>query len=303
MANIPTIDVTSSVQKQDIGPLVDDGAPYSAIGLTELHILKDQLLSNFTGKLDTIPTSLNVRTFWQYGCGNHASAKRRILGSILLTALSDDCSPIHIRHLVLEGSSQWLIGRNITGKSNIMHIGTNAIVFAGPNHSTKSITMVDHDLHSYVPYVAFSRAATGKHQSASLNSLCASSTHATETRPWSEVKRIIDKVHKHISGHASFSDIRTLLERNDMWSKEVEKYLSRTVETCHGCRATSLPKPSRKVSLTSLHHHFNDVVCIDHFHLDGLRIFHIMDAWSRYSAGHVVKDATIKSAIETFEAA
>ena len=178
-----------------------------------------------------------------------------------------------------------------------MHFGTNAIVFAGKGPSTESISMVDHDLHSYVPYATFSRAVPEKHHSASLNALCASSAHNTGIRPWNEVKRIIDKVHKHICGHASFSDIRTLLERNDMWSKEVEKYISSTVETCHGCRATSFPNPSRKVSLTSLHHNFNDIVCIDHFHLEGLRIFHIMDAWVRYSVGHVVNDATIKSAI------
>ena len=106
MANISTIDVTNPVQKKDVGPLFDDGAPYSAIGLTELHILKQQILLNFTGTLDNIPSSLNARCFWQYGCGNHASAKRRILGSVLLTALSDDDSLIRILHQVLEGSSQ-----------------------------------------------------------------------------------------------------------------------------------------------------------------------------------------------------
>jgi len=46
---------------------------------------------------------------------------------------------------------------------------------------------------------------------------------------------------------------------------------------------------------------FNTVVCIDHFHLGNMRVFHLMDSVTRYSAGAVVKDTSMISAIEVME--
>lgn len=39
-----------------------------------------------------------------------------------------------------------------------------------------------------------------------------------------EVTAIINKVHKHICGHLAITDIRLLLERNDLWIAAVEQY-------------------------------------------------------------------------------
>ena len=90
---------------------------------------------------------------------------------------------------------------------------------------------------------------------------------------WKKVKNIVDKVHKHVCGHASLSDIQILLERNNMWNSEVRKYLSRS--------KTYEPKQTRKVSVSSLNRYFNDLVCIDHFHLGDQRICHIISASKR----------------------
>ena len=59
------------------GPLVDDGAPYSAIGLVELKVLASQLRLSQPIKLEKIPESLNDHTHWQYGTGDHSSATRK----------------------------------------------------------------------------------------------------------------------------------------------------------------------------------------------------------------------------------
>lgn len=51
----------------------------------------------------------------------HASDKRLIFGSVVLSALSEDGAEISIRHFVIHGSSQWVTGSNITRKCDIKH--------------------------------------------------------------------------------------------------------------------------------------------------------------------------------------
>ena len=103
------------------GPLLDDGAPYSGIGFHELKLLLPYLETNWNGKLSPLPKALAGRTHWQYGSGNHASDLRRMLGSIDITAILDDGTNVNITHVVIEGSSQWIVGRNVTTKCDIIH--------------------------------------------------------------------------------------------------------------------------------------------------------------------------------------
>ena len=63
---------------------------------------------------------------------------------------------------------------------------------------------------------------------------------------WKELKRVVDRIHRHVCGHASFSDIRTLLVRNKLWSPEVQAYLSKTVAECNDCIASSTPPQTGK---------------------------------------------------------
>lgn len=76
--------------------------------------------------------------------------------------------------------------------------------------------------------------------------------------------------------------------RNDLWSSEVEKYSLQVLEACPNCQVTALPKPARKVSLSSLSREFNMVVSVDYLFIDDTCIFHIMDTKSQYSVGSVV---------------
>lgn len=46
---------------------------------------------------------------------------KQIIGSIILQALCDDEIRINIRDIVIEGSSQWIIGRNVTREVDIIH--------------------------------------------------------------------------------------------------------------------------------------------------------------------------------------
>jgi len=64
---------------------------------------------------------------------------------------------------------------------------------------------------------------------------------------------------------------------------------------------TSLPKQTRKVSLSSLNRSFKDLVCVDHMYLEDNCVLHIMDATTRYSAGLRVLNTGMDAAISTFE--
>lgn len=139
-----------------IGPMLDDGAPYSAIGIEELRSLHLSILPTWDGSLESIPEIIADRAFWQYGVGAHESAARRILGSVILDVNIPGGYTIQLRHLVLDDSSNCVIGRNITKHSNIIHMNENVLQIPYGNGKTVSIPLVDHDVHSYLQFYMFS---------------------------------------------------------------------------------------------------------------------------------------------------
>lgn len=95
--------------------------------------------------------------------------------------------------------------------------------------------------------------------------------------------------------------MQIVLIRNGIWSDAAHQYLTSVVERCTGCHSTALPQPRHKVSLSSLSRDFNDYVCLDPFFLDGIRIFLVMDASNRFSAGLVCDGTSIATAIHALE--
>lgn len=95
-----------------VGPMLENGGAYSAIGFRDLCGTAPSLLPLWTGQLE--PLSLDFRScaFWKYGTGSHSSEARSILGSIVLEATAPDATALRIRHLVFDGGSQWVVGRN-----------------------------------------------------------------------------------------------------------------------------------------------------------------------------------------------
>lgn len=119
---------------------------------------------------------------------------------------------------------------------------------------------------------------------------------------WKDVKSVIDKVHKHVCGHASHNDLKMLLERNRLWNEAIASYVRNLIEGCSACRATYFLQPNRKVSISSLSNNFNEVVCIDHLFLEDNCLLHCMDLVKRYSAALFVETTVLKEAIIGFEA-
>lgn len=65
--------------------------------------------------------------------------------------------------------------------------------------------------------------------------------------------------------------MRTLLERNNIWNSDFKHLSSNVVETSEHFVASSLRRSDRKGSIAGRNRGFNDVVCLDNFHLDDLR--------------------------------
>ena len=193
-----------------IGPLLDDVAPYSGLGMHELKILSPYLRANWSGKLYPLPSAIGNCAHWQYGTGTHSSDSRKMLGSVMIRAKLNNRTEIKIHFIVIEGSSQWLIGNNVTTKCDIIHTYSNYLKFS--NHT--SIPLENIDMHSYV----FLNQANNNCSAFDAKLLCATGIikESTNIRPWSELKKIIDKVHKHVCGHASLSDIKILLKRSSL---------------------------------------------------------------------------------------
>ena len=131
-------------------PMVDDGAPYSGTGLKELRVLAKYIMPTSDGTLEPIPDSIADRPFWQYGKGQYASARKPILGSVILSITSEEGTVSNIRHLIIDGSSQWLIGRNVTTKANIMHADGDCLSFPSSDGSFDTLSLTTHEMHSYL---------------------------------------------------------------------------------------------------------------------------------------------------------
>ena len=121
------------------------------------------------------------------------------------------------------------------------------------------------------------------------------------SRPWNELKAIVDKVHHHVCGNSNYEDIKVLLSRNELWNPDVKKYLAHLLDCCPDCTAVQAPKEQRPVSLSSMSREFNDVVCVDHSFLDTEKVFYITDSSSRYSAGGHVTDMGMQASIIALE--
>ena len=211
--------------------MVDDGAPYSAIGTNELRMVYGSQANSVDSLIETLPGSISKYRFWQFGYGQHASPAKPIKGSIMLRFKSDTKSTISIRDIAVDGSRPWVIGRNVTRKCDIVHINGNHIRFPPENGLSDTTTMIDFDQHSYIPLSSVDFSSQVSPPVFCLAGFTAQMDDDPDTsapdsnRSWPQLKRIVDRVHEHTCGHSTFSDIRSLLSRNQLWSPAVEHYL------------------------------------------------------------------------------
>lgn len=264
----------------------------------ELSLLFQTINCNWNRKLDLLPDAIKAAPFWQYGRGEHRSEHKRIIGSIAIQLTSDQGTPMNIRHHVIKGSSPWVIGNNGTKHCKIMHRNGNYLRF-GDDKTLDTDQLTDHNDHSYINVNRFYIESSVSVQHPSVLSMCASSANLT----FGEHKKIFDRVHKHVCGHSNFEDISLLLKRNHIWSDDIAHYLGQIFDTCPDCTIVKQPLGMRPVSHSRMSRDLNDVVCLDHLHLEDLTVFHIMDSATTYSTGSVVSNKTPATAIKELESA
>lgn len=192
----------------------------------------------------------------------------------MLSCVTDGANLVSICHLVVEGSSQWILGRNFTRKCNHIHINDNRLQLPSIFGRNDYISMVDKDTHSFVPLIRFiphfnssippMSSLAGR--PAPVNFKMVDDEHPSEqvislSRPIDEVSKIVKRVHDHVCGHASFGDMRTLLQRDRLRIADVERILFTAVEKCPHCIAAAPPASKRTVSIAGINRQFNDTVC------------------------------------------
>lgn len=96
---------------KNVGPLVDDGAPFNAIGEMEVHLIFNDL--NNMPVLEPKPDQLAAFDTRQYVTGTHSSQQIAIVCYVEQYARDDDDQLLPISHLVISGSSGWVIGGNV----------------------------------------------------------------------------------------------------------------------------------------------------------------------------------------------
>lgn len=142
-----------------LGPILDSGAPFSAIGVTELIVLRKSIGVSPLNSYDPIPRQLASYKYWKYGVGSQSSSKRLIMVYVVLNCRSDLKCQISIRHLVIQGSSQWLIGRNMKLPCNHLRIKINRIQFSVSNGVQYYLSMIDSAPHEFISLDRFTNVS------------------------------------------------------------------------------------------------------------------------------------------------
>lgn len=74
--------------------------------------------------------------------------------------------------------------------------------------------MIDYEFHSYISVAQILLPSGTRPSSPNARALSSATAHPCSiSKNWLHVKRVIDRVYKHISEHAMFSDTCTLLLR------------------------------------------------------------------------------------------
>ena len=138
----------------------------------------------------------------------------------MISARLNDGTMIHIRHIVIDGSSQWLIGRNVTTKCDVIHSIGNCLKLG----DYLKIPLKNVDMYSYVPSFIFLKQTNTSCSNYLSKLFCATGNihDTTKELPCSELNKSNDKVEKHVCGNVSLSNMQIILQRNNVWSSEVE---------------------------------------------------------------------------------
>lgn len=99
------------------------------MGAEQRSILAEDIMPNWNRQLDTLPESVKHRPLWQYRGGNPSSIRKSIIGSVVLSTRCEEGGLVQIRHVIIDGSSPLVIGRNFTRNAGIIDMNGNYLSF------------------------------------------------------------------------------------------------------------------------------------------------------------------------------
>lgn len=179
---------------------------------------------------------------------------------------------LEIRHLVLDGSSHWVYGRNVTGRSVINEIDSCSMFLpmtSQPRGNGLSLPLLEIILHVCLPrslffaYCKLTAIVSLLHTSKSAANI--SVIVAAPPPRCTDMISIINEVHKYFCGFATVSNMIELLLRTGNWCEAVNDYLLHVTQRCIGYRATAQSQASKKFSLCFHSRDLYDVVILYHF--------------------------------------
>lgn len=141
-----------------------------------------------------------------------------------------------------------MIGRKVTSSSNILQLKGRYIELSSSAGGRFRLSLIEHKMNLHLPICLFLSTLRGKILSqryvqplpsspsfATLHhtedavptsslppSPLTASTSQTCLSPlslsWTGLRYVLDRVHKHVCGHAYLSDMKILLSRNSLWT-------------------------------------------------------------------------------------
>lgn len=129
-----------------------------------------------------------------------------------------------MRHLVIKGSSGWVIDRNVTRACDLKHSGENALIL--PNEPGDQLSLVESGYHSHTSISRFTKSDYPSSPELVCLSEAPSAVAKVPLDYWAKLCCVFNRVHIHTCSHAYFSDMRALMQRNGFWNKQVQRYLA-----------------------------------------------------------------------------
>lgn len=102
---------------------------------------------------------------------------------------------------------------------------------------------------------------------------------------------------KHVCGHSTYGDMKTLFINVNLWTPQVHHNLATFVCDSVSCKQSSIPLSNRFVSLHSFNCKFNEVICLDHFNLGYVIHYHWIDSATWLSSAVALETASIQKGI------
>lgn len=139
---------------------------------------------------------------------------------------------------------------NLKLASDILHYSGSRFVLHPFKGVRDSILLPEDGLHSFID---LSRVPAFASDSQTASCACSSVKLPSirTTRPWPQIRHVIDKVHCHTCNHATLSDILTLRQRNNYWNDASQRYLADIIHALNTMRLRHLPL--RRTKLLSDH--------------------------------------------------